>query len=421
MTPWAAPTPAGPVRGRVVVPGSKSATARGFVLAALADGPSTLSGVLDARDTRLMRAALTCMGVAFDDVGPARVRVVPPGRLTPGRVDVGLAGTLMRFLPPVAALADGDTPFTGDPEASARPVFPLLDGLAQCGVRITHPEALPFTVHGTGGVRGGAARIDASGSSQFVSGLLLAAARFDEGLHLTHTGATLPSLPHIGLTVGMLADRGVAVAADPDAATPAWRVSPGPIAARDEAIEPDLVNAAVFLAAAAATGGAVTVPWPRHTLQAADRILGVLGELGAEVRRGDDEVTVTGGVLRGADVDLTEAAELTCVVAALLALSGEPGRIRGVAHVRLHETDRLAALERELGRRGAHVRQTDDGLTFDGGRLTGGGFGTYADHRMAHAGAVLGLRVPGVLLDDVTCTTKTLADFPGLWHGLVDA
>jgi 3-phosphoshikimate 1-carboxyvinyltransferase len=219
----------------------------------------------------------------------------------------------------------------------------------------------------------------------------------------------------------MLADRGVVVAADPDAATPAWRVSPGRIAPRDEAIEPDLVNAAVFLAAAAATGGSVTVPWPRHTLQAADRILGVLTELGAEFRLADDEVTVTGGVLRGADVDLTEAAELTCVVAALLALSGEPGRIRGVAHVRLHETDRLAALERELGRRGARVRQTDDGLAFEGGRLVGGGFGTYADHRMAHAGAVLGLRVPEVVLDDVMCTTKTLADFPGLWHGLVDA
>ena len=420
-TAWEAPTPATPVTGRVVVPGSKSATARGYVLAALADAPSTLSGALEARDTLLMRSALGSLGVGFTDLAPGVVRVEPPERFTPGRVDAGLAGTLMRFVPPVAALAAGDTPFTGDPEAAARPVFPLLDALGQCGVRITHPDSLPFTVHGTGAVRGGAVRIDASGSSQFVSGLLLTAARFDEGLALTHTGATLPSLPHIALTVGMLADRGVAVQHDPDAVVPAWRVSPGPIAARDEAIEPDLVNAAVFLAAAAATGGSVTVPWPRHTLQAADRILAVLAELGAGVRRSADEVTVTGGVLRGADVDLAEASELTCIVAALLALSGEAGRIRGVAHVRLHETDRLAALERELGGLGAFVRQTADGLEVGPGRLRGGPFATYADHRMAHAGAVVGLGVSGVVLDDVGCTTKTMADFPGLWLGLVAA
>lgn len=421
MTPWAAPTPTSPVTGRVVVPGSKSATARGYVLAALGTGPSVLSGVLDARDTRLMRAALTSLGVTFEDLADGVVRVTPPAAFGPGRVEVGLAGTLMRFVPPIAALAEGDTLFTGDPEAEARPVLPLLDGLAQCGVRITHPESLPFTVHGTGAVRGGAAAIDASGSSQFVSGLLLSAARFDAGLSLTHTGPTLPSLPHIALTVGMLADRGVDVVTEPDAAAPTWLVAPGPIAARDEAIEPDLVNAAVFLAAAAATGGSVTVPWPRHTLQASEDILAVFTQVGAEVSRGADEVTVTGGVLRGADVDLTRASELTCIVAALLALSGEPGRIRGVAHVRLHETDRLAALERELGHLGSRIEQTGDGLSIRPGRLTGGSFATHADHRMAHAAAVLGLGVRGVVLDDVGCTTKTMADFPGLWGNLVGA
>lgn len=419
MTSWAAPTPAGGVVGRVVVPGSKSATARGYVLAALGDGPSTLSGVLDARDTRLMRAALETLGVRIVDVGVGVVRVEPPERFTPGRVQVGLAGTLMRFLPPIAALADGDTHFSGDVEAEARPVFPLLDGLRQCGVAVSHPEALPFTVHGTGSVPGGPVRIDATASSQFVSGLLLSAARFTDGLTLTHTGGALPSLPHIALTVGMLADRGVIVTADPRSQAPSWRVNPGPIAARDEVIEPDLVNAAVFLAAALATGGSVTVAWPRHTLQAADRILAVLTELGGRVERGLDEVTVTGGVLQGADLDLAEASELTCIVAALLALSGQPGRIRGVGHIRAHETDRLAALETELGRRGARVRQTTDGLEITPGRLTGGPWGTYADHRMAHAGAVLGLGVSGVVLDDVGCATKTMADFPGLWQGLV--
>jgi len=420
VTAWVAPTPAGPVSGTVTVPGSKSATARGYVLAALAEGPSVLSGVLDARDTRLMRAALTGLGVGFEEVRPGTVRIVPPAAFRPGRVDVGLAGTIMRFVPPIAALADGPTPFTGDPEAEARPVFPLLDGLAQVGVRVEHPEALPFVVHGAGRVAGGHAAIDASASSQFVSGLLLSAARFDAGLALAHTGVTLPSLPHIALTEAMLSDRGVAVTRV-DRPRPTWRVEPGPIGARDEAVEPDLVNAATFFAAAAVTGGEVTVPWPRHTAQAAEAILGVFEALGATVTRGPGNVTVRGGRLSGADLDLSEASELTCVVAALLALADSPGRIRGVGHVRHHETDRLAALESELTARGGRVRQTADGLVVEPAPLHGGVFRTYADHRMAHAAAVVGLAVRGIELDDVGCTTKTIADFPERWGALVAA
>ena len=416
MTRWVAPTAGGPVRGRVTVPGSKSATARAFVLAALADGPSTLSGVLEARDTRLMRTALGSLGVGFTDHPDASVTVTPPARFAAGAVDVGLAGTIMRFVPPLAALADGVTPFTGDREAEVRPIAPLLDGLRQAGVQI-EGDALPFTVRGTGSVSGGEATIDASGSSQFVSGLLLAAARFDAGLVVHHRGGAVPSRPHIGLTLAMLRDRGVDAEAVGDAS---WRVAPGPIAARDEAIEPDLVNAAVFLAAALPTGGSVTVAWPRHTLQAAEAILGTLEALGGTVTRDGDSVTVTGtGVVRGADLDLTDASELTCIAAALLALADGPGSIRGVAHVRGHETDRLAALETELRARGAGVHQTPDGLAIVPGPLTGGVWGCYADHRMAHAGAVLGLAVAGVELDDVGSTTKTMADFPGLWSGLV--
>lgn len=417
MTRWVAPTPDSPVRGAVAVPGSKSATARAYVLAALADAPSQLTGALDARDTRLMRAALSSLGVEFADVADGRVLVTPPAVVVPGDVDVGLAGTIMRFVPPLAALADGATPFTGDPEARARPVAPLLDGLVQAGVRVEHPSALPFTVHGVGHVPGGSVTIDASGSSQFVSGLLLSAARFDRGLLLHHEGGPVPSAPHIGLTLAMLRDRGV----DAEASGPVtWRVAPGPIAARDETIEPDLINAAVFLAAALPTAGAVTVPWPRHTLQAADAILGALEALGGRVERGPDRVTVRGtGTIPGVELDLSQASELTCVVAALLAIADAPGRIRGVGHVRLHETDRLAALEAELSARGAGVRQTEDGLEIRPAPLRGGPWRTYADHRMAHAGAVLGLAVPGVELDDLGATTKTLADFGGLWHRLV--
>lgn len=418
MTSPAVSERSGPLRATIVVPGSKSATARGYVLAALADAPSVLTGVLDARDTRLMRAALASLGVGFTDLGGDRVRVEPPARFRAADVEVGLAGTIMRFLPPVAALAYGPSRFDGDPEARLRPVAPLLDGLAQAGVRIGHPQALPFTVHGTGAVPGGRVTIDASGSSQFVSGLLLAGARFDAGLDLSHAGGTLPSRPHIGLTVAMLRDRGVRISTDEG--EDRWRVAPGPIAARDEAIEPDLINAATFLAAPLLAGGEVTTPWPRHTVQAADTILAVLAALGGDVRRSPDSVTVSGdGVVRGADLDLSLASELTCIAAALLAVADAPGRIRGVAHVRGHETDRLAALETEINALGGRVEQTDDGLRITPVPLRGGVFHTYADHRMAHAGALLGLAVGGVRLDDVSCTTKTLPDFPGLWATLV--
>ena len=418
MTSPAVSERSGPLQATIVVPGSKSATARGYVLAALADAPSVLTGVLDARDTRLMRAALASLGVGFTELGDDRVRVEPPERFRATDVEVGLAGTIMRFLPPVAALAHGPSRFDGDPEARLRPVAPLLDGLAQAGVRIAHPQALPFTVHGTGAVPGGRVTIDASGSSQFVSGLLLAGARFDAGLDLSHAGGTLPSRPHIGLTVAMLRDRGVRISSDEG--EDRWRVAPGPIAARDEAIEPDLINAATFLAAPLLAGGEVTTAWPRHTVQAADTILGVLAALGGDVRRSPGSVTVSGdGVVRGADLDLSLASELTCIAAALLAVADAPGRIRGVAHVRGHETDRLAALQAEINALGGRVEQTPDGLRITPVPLRGGVFHTYADHRMAHAGALLGLAVGGVRLDDVTCTTKTLPDFPGLWATLV--
>ena len=418
MTSLAAPERSGPLQATIVVPGSKSATARGYVLAALADAPSVLRGVLDARDTRLMRAALTALGVGFVDLGADEVRVEPPAFFTAADIEVGLAGTLMRFLPPVAALADGASRFDGDPEARLRPVQPLLDGLTQAGVRIDHPQALPFTVHGVGTVPGGRVSVDASGSSQFVSGLLLAGARFEGGLDLAHRGGTLPSRPHIGLTVAMLRERGVRIETEPD--SDRWQVAPGPIAARDAAIEPDLINAATFLAAPLLVGGEVTTAWPRHTVQAADTILEVLSALGGSVRHDSESVSVSGdGVVRGADLDLSLASELTCVAAALLAVADAPGSIRGVAHVRGHETDRLAALETEINALGGRVEQTADGLRITPLPLRGGVFHTYADHRMAHAGALLGLAVPGVQLDDVSCTSKTLPDFPGLWARLV--
>ena len=415
MRRWSAPAASQPITAHVLVPGSKSATARLFVLAALADAPSVLSGVLDARDSRLMRAGLESLGVGVEDLGPATVRVTPPVAFAAGRVDCGLAGTVMRFLPPVAALASGRSDFVGDAAASDRPVRPLLDALRQAGALVIG-DALPFSVDGDGHVRGGSVVLDASGSSQFVSALLIAGARFDEGLEISHAGAPIPSRPYLAMTVGMLRDRGVAID-EPDPDT--WVVHPGRLAARDEAIEPDLMNAAAFLCAGLVTGGRVSTAWPERTLQAADGVLAALEAFGARVEREPGRVTVSGDGVRGADIALADVAELTCVLAAVACLADRPSRLRGVAHIRGHETDRLAALASELSGLGADVRETADGLEIIPGRLHGGTFRTFADHRMAHAGAVIGLAVPGVELDDVDCTTKTMPDFPALWSTMV--
>ena len=385
-TPWLAPLAAGPVRGELRVPGSKSASARSLLLAALADGPSMLSGVLASRDTSLIRAGLTTLGARIDEVDD-RLQVTPAAELTGGgRIDCGLAGTVMRFLPPLAALAEQRTEFFGDPAASQRPMEPLLGALAALGAEVSQPRSLPFSV-ARGRFRGGAASLDASGSSQFISALLLGAPRFPDGIAVSHSGPTLPSLPHIQMTVTLLTRRGVAAVQTGPAS---WQVSPGPIAALDEAVEPDLTNAATLLAAALVTGGELTTPWP-DGVQAGDELAEVLAAFGAQLTLstgpdGTRQLTVSGTHgLRGADLDLSKVSELTPVAAALAALAPEPSRLRGVAHIRGHETDRLAALSTGLGELGADVRQTADGLEFRPSRLHGGGFATHADHRLAHA------------------------------------
>jgi 3-phosphoshikimate 1-carboxyvinyltransferase len=260
--------------------------------------------------------------------------------------------------------------------------------------------------------------IDASASSQFVSALLLSGARYDEGVDLVHDGTTVPSLPHIDMTVAVLQEHAVTV---DDNKPDRWRVAPGPVRAVDVEIEPDLSNAAPFLAAAAVTGGRVTVAgWPRSTTQAGDRLREILALMGAAVELDDRGLTVTGpGALSGVDLDLHDVGELTPAVAALAALADSPSVLRGVAHVRGHETDRLAALATELTRLGGHVTERPDGLEIRPARLHGGEFRTYADHRMAHAGVILGLVVPGVAVEDVATTSKTFPDFAGAWSALV--
>jgi 3-phosphoshikimate 1-carboxyvinyltransferase len=424
---WSAPTAAGPLDATVRLPGSKSITNRALVLAAVADGPSVLRAPLRARDTELMAGAVRALGGAVDPDGDGGDdwRVTPLDRATPvaggsTTIDCGLAGTVLRFVPPLAGLVTGRVGFDGDPWARERPVGVLLEALRSLGAEVDDGGrgALPFTVTGRGGLTGGSVVVDASASSQLVSGLLLAGARFDKGVSVSHDGEPVPSLPHIAMTVDMLCERGVEVD-DTDADT--WRVEPSPVAAVDVDVEPDLSNAAPFLAAALVAGGTVRVPgWPRRTTQAGDALRELLEAFGAQVALDDAGLRVTGsGSVTGVDVDLHAVGELAPVLAALAALATGPSRLRGIAHLRGHETDRLAALSAELGALGADVRELPDGLEVRPRSLHGGTWHTYADHRMAQAGALLGLHVDGVEVVDVGTTRKTLPDFVGMWTAML--
>lgn len=425
---WPAPFAEHPVDATVTVPGSKSLTNRYLVLAALADGTSRLRAPLHSRDSALMVGALRALGATVREVegdgeyGPdLEVEPIPAGRrdLGSAAVDCGLAGTVMRFVPPLAALARGDIAFDGDPHARVRPMGPVIDALEALGVGLsapgspaTRPSSLPFNVHGTGEVRGGHVAVDASGSSQFVSALLLAGARFAEGLHLEHVGPPVPSLDHIAMTVEVL--RGVGVEVD-DSAPNHWRVAAGPIRAFDVRIEQDLSNAGPFLAAALASRGTVRIPnWPTHTTQVGDAWREILPKLGATVALDGGTLTVRGGE-RITGADLADTSELAPTAAALCALADSPSRLTGIAHLRGHETDRLAALVTEIRRLGGDAEETPDGLVIRPATLHGAVVRSYADHRMATAGAIWGLAVRGVEVEDIATTSKTMPDFPAMW------
>ncbi|MCV7355812.1 3-phosphoshikimate 1-carboxyvinyltransferase [Mycolicibacterium fluoranthenivorans] len=429
VTDWPAPSTSEPVNATVTVPGSKSLTNRALILAALAtcrgersDGEerrtSTVSGALRSRDTDLMIGALQALGLTI--LGDTELTVSGTIAPTPGtRIDCGLAGTVLRFVPAVAALSTQTVTFDGDEQARARPIAPLLDGLRGVGVRIDG-DGLPFEVRGQGGADGGEVYIDASGSSQFVSGLLLAGATFRDGLTVVHTGESVPSAPHIDMTVSMLRDAGVTV---DDSQRNRWRVEPGPIAARHWDIEPDLSNSVPFLAAAAVTGGTVRINrWPAVSIQPAEVILGLLALLGVEAVQKDSYLEVQGASsYDGIDVDLHDVGELAPSMAALAALArpGSVSTLRGIAHLRGHETDRLAALSAEINGLGGDCVETPDGLVITATALHGGTWHSYADHRMATAGAIIGLRVPDVTVEDIGTTAKTLPDFPGMWTDML--
>lgn len=449
--PWAAPTvptvaPDGgtgsgpdatrePLNAYVPLPGSKSLTGRELILAALADGPGTLRVPLHSRDTDLMVEALRLLGTEITPLagknpyGPD-LRVTPAEELTGSTsIDCGLAGTVMRFVPAVAALSLGPVAFDGDPYARKRPMRPVLDALRALGADISDDGrgALPFTVHGSGGLRGGRVEVDASLSSQFVSALLLSAPRFEQGVHVVHTGDRLPSVPHIEMTLEALRARGVEADSP---ATGEWRVAPGPIRAREITIEPDLSNAAPFLAAALAVGGTVSIPhWPADTTQVGDQLRTLLPEFGGTAILEHGVLTVTGtGRLRGVNIHMPDAGELSPTLVGLAALAalprpdgtpGEPSTITGIGHTRHHETDRIAALVAEINRLGGNAEELPDGIAIHPAAMHGGLWQAYADHRIATTGALVGLLVPGVEIDDIASTSKTLPQFPELWRGML--
>ncbi|KAA1423850.1 3-phosphoshikimate 1-carboxyvinyltransferase [Mumia zhuanghuii] len=415
---WAAPFRPDPVDATVSLPGSKSQTNRALILSALADGPSRLTRPLVSRDTTLMADALRALGTGID--GDEDAWTVTPGawggRQEPVRIDVGLAGTVMRFVPPVAALVDGDVEIDGDEYARQRPMATTISSLRALGVTIDDAGrgTMPFTVRGAGHVLGGPITIDASASSQFLSALLLVGARYDDGIDVRHDGPPVPSATHVQMTLTELRRRGVTVTESADR----WVVAPGPVAAYDTTIEPDLSNAGAFVAGALVTGGRVRVRhWPRDTDQAGDRWREIARAFGADVGiDGDDLVVSAPDTLSGVSLDLRDEGELTPVVAAVAATASGVSTLTGIAHLRGHETDRLAAITAEITRMGGEVDEHPDGLTIHPRPLHGAELQTYADHRMAHAAAVLGLAVKDVRVHDVATTAKTYPGFEQDWQ-----
>lgn len=415
---WTAPVAQGPIQWTQPIPGSKSITNRAFILAALADSPSLLHNPLTSRDTDLMAQALRSLGVGVEAEGDD-IRITP-GELSGGFIDCGLAGTVMRFIPPVAALASGPVEIDGDEQARVRPMATMSQALRELGVEVS-TDTLPMTVTSTGVPAGGELTIDASGSSQFVSGLLLSAPRYEKGITVRHEGGTLPSMPHIEMTVAMLRQAGVEV----EEGENWWKVHPGTIQGGTWKIEPDLSNATPFLAAALVTGGVLTVnDWPATTTQPGDAFRQIIMDMGATAEQTPEYFRAVGnpeGTLKGIELDMSQIGELTPTVAALAALADTPSRLTGIAHLRGHETDRLKALATEINNLGGDVTELEDGLEINPAPLHGGLWKSYADHRMATAGAIIGLRVEGVEVDDIDTTAKTLPGFAQMWEKMLNA
>jgi 3-phosphoshikimate 1-carboxyvinyltransferase len=430
MSNWSAPFRSGltaaskPISATVTIPGSKSATNRALILAALATTPSRIRKPLSSRDTDLMVKGLQSLGCKIEQIKTDQgfdYQVIP-GKLTgPAQIDVGNAGTVMRFLPPIAALATGLIYFDGDERSHQRPIAPVLTALEQLGVSVEHNNKykLPITINGDGKIKGGTVEIDASASSQFVSALLLVAPATQEGITIKNIGPSLPSAPHIEMTIQMLEKFGATV----QRTSSSWSVTPCQLIGQDLVIEPDLSNAAPFMAAAMICGGSVQVRhWPLSTTQPGDQLRSIFTKMGAKVELNASSLTITGsGKIHGIDIDLGDVGELTPSIAAIASLATTPSALRGISHLRLHETDRLAALANEINNLGGSVIEGPGDLVIKPGKMNASQiWRSYEDHRMATAGAIIGLAVEGVIVENIETTQKTLSDFPGMWQGMLD-
>ena len=409
-----------PVHATITIPGSKSVTNRALILSALAQTPSILHKPLRSRDTELMAQGLRSLGVAIEekvDSNGDELWTIAPGPLFgPASIDVGNAGTVMRFLPPLAALARGLVNFDGDPRSHERPLGPVITALEKLGVSIDHKNryALPLTINGSGSLKGGVIEIDASSSSQFVSALLLIGPAMKEGITVRHIGKSLPSQPHIDMTIEMLRLFGAVV---DDSKDGEWRVEAGKLIGQDLVIEPDLSNAAPFMSMALVCGGSIIIrDWPRSTTQPGDALRDIFTRMGGSMEFVSDGLKISGdGNIKGIDIDLHDVGELTPSIAAVAALANSPSSLRGIGHLRLHETDRLAALTKEINGLGGKVSEEESALHFQPSPLHSGAFHTYDDHRLATAGAVIGLRINGLEVENIETTRKTIPDFPVLW------
>jgi 3-phosphoshikimate 1-carboxyvinyltransferase len=418
---WSAPFRASkPISGAINIPGSKSVTNRALVLSALASSPSTLRKGLRSRDTDLMIKALSSLGIKIE-IEEDLWKITPAPLMGPAGIDVGNAGTVMRFLPPLASLAKGLISFDGDLRSHQRPLAPVIKALESLGVSIEHQGrySLPLVINGAGYITGGEVEIDASASSQFLSSLLLVAPLMKQGLRIKNIGKSLPSKPHIEMTIAMLAQYGAVVDTSIDNQ---WSVEPTTLSGVDLVIEPDLSNAAVFMAAPILCGGEVIIKdWPRKTTQPGDQLRQIFSEMGGEIDYVDQGLRVrSSGHIRGIDIDLGDVGELTPVIAALASLADSPSYLRGIGHLRLHETDRLSALKNELTALGAEVLEEESALRINPKPMKAGVFHTYEDHRLATAGALIGLAVNGVEVENIETTRKTITDFPALWSQLLN-
>ena len=417
---WAAPHRGNsPVSATLTIPGSKSVTNRALILAALCDSPSILRRPLHSRDSALMIDGLKAIGVGIESASNGDLTITPGELYGPAGVDVGNAGTVMRFLPPVAAMAKGIIHFDGDARSHERPLGPVIKALESLGVSIEHGSrySLPMTINANGRLKGGTVEVDATLSSQFISALLLVAPATLEGITVKHIGTSLPSLPHIEMTIAMLREKGVEVIVGDNQ----WIVKPAVMHGSDQVIEPDLSNAAPFMGAAMISGGTVVIrDWPHSTTQPGDELRSIFTQMGARVEFRGSDLAITGDQIHGIDIDLHDVGELTPSIAALCVFADSPSYLRGIAHLRTHETDRLTALATEINNLGGEVIEEPSALRIIPKPLHAGVFHTYDDHRLATAGAMIGLRIPRIEVENIETTRKTLPDFPGAWAELLN-